>query len=393
MGETYKREYSGQYQSLEAIWSVLRAYSSEEHPLSVTEIFNYLKKTEETPRTRQRLERLLTQEDSVIHTLFPTLELREEKPPSYSTVDNHLKRILTSGGGTTYQLCCVAHKRRWNGEVQTIPYEDIEMKSTDVDEGGKQNNVPRRYYLKGPLSRGAWRFLSDFVRDCPCITRRQTEQLLSALDLLVQPARPRASQRPFSKPGRSAVLSAAGRIDRALQERKKLLVTVGSYKLLRCDGRLAPVLKEERQAVLEPYGLAWSGGRCWLVGREQETVILPLDRLLGAELLEETFTPPGDFDPAAYVTASPQVFPGGAVLVRLRCSPELLEDAAELLGRGAQYAAPRADGSFEVTARAAPECVRSFALTRPDGVEVLEPEELRRDILCTLRRGMERYGP
>lgn len=384
MEETYKREYSGPYQSLAAIWSVLRACSSEEHPMTVREIHDYLKRTEDAPPSAQRLERLLGQEAGTLQALYPTLELREE-PPSRSTVDNHLKRILTFGGGTTYQLYCVAHKRRWNGEVKTIPYENIEVNSTDADEGGKQNNVPRRYYLKGPLSRGAWRFLSDFVRDCPCITRRQTEQLLSALDLLVQPARPRAAQRPFSKPDRSSVLSIAEQVDRAIQAQKKLLVTVGRYALTRRGGHWVPVLRTDRDAVLEPHGLVWRDGRCWLIAREQKMTALRLDRLLRAELLEETFTPPAG--PAECRA------PGERAMVRLRCCPELLEAVADLLGQEGQYTEPRADGRFEVTAFIAPERVKPLALCRPDGVEVLEPEALRRDILCTLRQGMERYGP
>lgn len=357
--------------------------------MTVQEIYDHLKRTEDTPPSPQRLKRLLTQEDSVIHTLFPPLEIREEKPPSYSTVDNHLKRVLNSGGGTTHQLCCVAHRRRRNGEVQTIPYEDIEAYSTD--EEGQKNNVPRRYYLKGPLSQGAWCFLSDFVRDCPYISRVQTKQLLTALDLLIQPVRLRTVQYPASKPDRSSVLSIAEQVDRAVQARKKLLVTAGRYALAWHGGRRVPVLRADRDAVLEPYGLAWLDGRYWLVGREQEMTALRLDRLLRAELLEESFTPPAGLDLAEY-QASRLAAPGERAMVRLRCSPELLEDVADLLGKEGQYSEPRADGRFEVTAFIPPERVKPLALCRPDGVEVLEPEELRRDILDTLRRGMARYG-
>lgn len=388
MGETYKKEYTGPYQSLEAIWNVLRAYSSEEHPMTVQEIYNQLKNTEDAPPSPQRLKRLLGQEAGALQALYPTLALREE-PPSYSTVDNHLKRILTSGGGTTYQLRCVARRRRWNGEAKTIPYEDIEAYSTD--EEGQKNNVPRRYYLKGPLSQGAWRFLSDFVRDCPYISRVQTEQLLTALDLLVQPIRPRTFQHLASKPDRSSALSIVEQVDRAIRAQKKLLVTVGRYALTRRGGRWVPVLRTDRDAVLEPYGLAWRDGRYWLIAREQETAVLRLDLLLRAELLEESFTPPVGLDPAEYRISRPAAL-GERAMVRLRCCPELLEDVADLLEQEGEYSEPLADGRFEVTAFVAPERVKPLALCRPDRVEVLEPEELRRDILDTLRRGMERYG-
>ena len=390
MEETYKREYSDRYQSLAAIWNVLRACSSEEHPMTVQEIYDRLKRTEDAPPSLPRLKCLLDRGSGALRALYPTPELREKKPPSYSTVDNHLKRILTDGSDTTYQLCCVARRRRRNGEVKTIPYEDIEANSTD--EEGRKNNIPRRYYLKGPLSRGAWRFLSDFVRDCPYISPVQTERLLSALDLLVQPKPARAPGRRDHKPPRSAVLSVVKQVDRAIGERKKLQVSVGRYELVRRGGRWTPELRADRDAVLEPYGLVWSGGHYWLIARERETTALRMDCLLRAELLEETFTPPADPDPAEYWASRPAA-PGERAVVRLRCSPELLGDVADLLGREAQYTTPGADGTFEVTARAATEYIKSFALSRPDGVEVLEPESLRLEVLQAFRRGAERYGP
>lgn len=390
MEETYKREYSGPYQSLAAIWNVLRVYSSEEHPLSVQEIYDHLTRTEESPPSPQRLKRLLDRESGAIQTLYPTLELQGKKPPSYSTVDNHLKRILTDGSDTTYQLQCVAHKRRWNGEVNAIPYEDIEANSTDED--GRKNNVPRRYYLKGPLSQGEWRFLSDFVRDCPYLSRTQIQRMLFALDLLVQPAPACAGLQLPRKPAHPALLAVAEQVERAIRARKKLLVTVGRYALLRRGGRLVPVLQSDRNAVLEPYGLAWKDGRYWLIAREEEPALLRLDRLLRAELQEETFTPPADLDPAEYRASRPAA-PGERAMVRLRCSLDLLGDVADLLGQEGQYSESGADGRFEVTAFILPERVKPLALCRPDGAEVLEPESLRRELLQIFRRGVERYGP
>lgn len=383
MEETYKREYSGPYQSLAAIWNVLRAYSSEEHPLTVQEIYHYLKKEEETPLSSQRLKRLLDQESGAIQALYPTLELR--KLPCYSTVDNQLKRVPSDGGGATYQLRCVAQKRRWNGEVRTVPYDDC----ADVE--NEKNNVPRLYYLKGPLTQGEWCFLSDFVRDCPYLSRTQTQRMLSALNLLTQPAPTRTSRCPLPKPAYPALLTVAEQVERAVRARKKIRITLGRYALVRRGGRWVPVLRTDRDAVLEPYGLVWRDGHYWLIGREQKATALRLDLLLHAKLLEETFTPPAGLDPAEY-RASRATALGERAMVRLRCCPELLEDVADLLGQEGQYSEPRADGRFEVTAFIAPEQVKPLALCRPDGLEVLEPEELRRDILNTLQRGMERYG-
>lgn len=379
----YKKEYSSLYQSLEAIWNVLRLYSSEEHPLTVQEIFDHLKRTEELPPSLERLKRLLGQETGAIQALYPTLELREWTPPSYSTIDNHLKRIQSYGGNTPHELCCVAYKRQWNGELKAAPYGDIEAYSTD-----DKNNVRRWYYLKGPLSDGAWRLLSDFVRDYPGITRVQTNEILDGLDLLVQPRRPCAVGWGSAKPDYSDTLSIIEEIDRAIRKGRKLLVTVGRYALVRRGGRLAPVLRPGEEVELAPYGLTWAGGHCWLVGREQEAVTLRLDRLLCVKSLEETFEFSEQFDTAA----SSRIPIGKQTVVRLRCSPELLEDVVDMLGRKAQYSALREDETFEVLAPADFERVKSLALGRPGGVEVLEPEELRRDILDTLRQGMERYG-
>jgi predicted DNA-binding transcriptional regulator YafY len=56
---------------------------------------------------------------------------------------------------------------------------------------------------------------------------------------------------------------------------------------------------EERERTCDPYGLVYHGGRCYLVGwchLRQEVRVFRADRVLHAEVRQETFTQPAGFD-------------------------------------------------------------------------------------------------
>ena len=65
-----RKAYSNPYHSLEAIWMVLRRYSSREHPLSVAEICRYLERMEQAP-SRATVGRLLEQAPGLLELFSP----------------------------------------------------------------------------------------------------------------------------------------------------------------------------------------------------------------------------------------------------------------------------------------------------------------------------------
>jgi predicted DNA-binding transcriptional regulator YafY/CTP:molybdopterin cytidylyltransferase MocA len=136
---------------------------------------------------------------------------------------------------------------------------------------------------------------------------------------------------------------------------------------------------------LEPYGLVLKAGRWYLVahgGRHLGTY--KVNQILDLEVLDESFTRPGDFDLAGYwrdhVTDFRAQLYQGEALVRL--SPAALERIGHLLGP--TVAAAAADGTREadgwVRARLPIENLghaETEFLKLGAEVEVLEPAELR----------------
>ena len=59
------------FHALEAIWRVLRRYSSRRHPLTVQEIYEYLRRLESEPPSLSTLERSLRNGTELMEALFP----------------------------------------------------------------------------------------------------------------------------------------------------------------------------------------------------------------------------------------------------------------------------------------------------------------------------------
>lgn len=430
-----RKAYSNAYHSLEAIWTVLRRHASREHPLSVGEICKYLEKMEQAP-SRATVNRLLTQEAGLLELFSPeTLAQTEEvactgtytqgdalhvvletsegtvlqpdaalevtarpfQAPSYSAVDKLLKDEVPFDLNTfPFRLRCVARVKRPAGGYRYLPYEEWEERQAKKKGGeGTRNNAPRYYYLANALTQGEWRIFADLVQVYPYISQEQTQKFLTVLDRL----RPRHTRyvpsRYAFKRGSGEQFRIINLLDQAIREQKKVRLTYGEYRLVLQDKRWQPKLtRREKNGVMNvsPYALMWSNGNYYLVCRHRGMMNLRVDRILKAELLPDSFTPPADFDPVQYRDRCPVMYPGKPEFVRMRCAVTLLNTLVDFFGPVPQYTRPGEDGTTEVTMSIAPEGVRLFALQYADQVEVLEPEWLREKIGAILTRNGEKYS-
>ncbi len=430
MGET-KKEYSNPYRSLEAIWAVLREYSSRQHPLTVREIYDHLKAMEDAP-SRATLSRLLPRELGLMDQLYPgvaaqagdadgvnayvsdgRLHIVVETPegdvlaqeglgveaaavpfraPSYFTIDKLLKSGVPFDLHTfPFRLRCVAQVKGKDGRVRLVKYEDWEDSLTP--EQARKNNQPRRYYLTNALTEAEWRIFSDLIQVYPFISERQTRKFLTVLNHLRPRKLPVSPSRYAYKRGNDEQFKIIALLDEAVRRRQKVRVTYGEYRLEQVQGRWTPkLLPREKNGELdvEPYALMWSNGNYYLVARHRGMMNLRVDRILSVQPLEETFQVPADFDPVLYRDRSPVMYPGENTFVRMRCKTSLLNTLVDFFGSVPQYATPK-DGYTEVTMSIAPNGVKLFALQYADGVEVLEPKSLREEILLSLEAAAEKY--
>lgn len=426
-----KKEYSNPYRSLEAIWAVLRAYSSRQHPLTVREIYDHLKGMEGAP-SRATLGRLLPRELELMSQLYPGVAAQGGAPnavssylsdghlhivvetpegdvlardglaleaapvpfraPSYFTIDKLLKGGVPFDLETfPFRLRCVAQIKGKDGKLRLVKYEDWEDRLTP--EQTEKNNVPRRYYLANALTEAEWRMFSDLVQVYPFISERQTRKFLTVLNRL----RPRklspVPSRYAYKRGSEDHVRVIALLDEAIRRRQMVRITYGEYVLEKAAGRWEPRLRpREKNGVLDvaPYALMWSNGNYYLVCKHRGMMNLRVDRILSVQGMEEKFELPPDFDPVLYRDRSPVMYPGENTFVRLRCKTALLNTLVDFFGSVPQYSQPR-DGYMELTMSIAPNGVKLFALQYADGVEVLEPQSLREDILRSLEGAAEKY--
>lgn len=428
-----KKPYSNPYRSLEAIWSVLRRHASRERPLTVKEIHAYLKQMEDAP-SLATLTRLLPREKALMDTLYPgqlaeagqplavdayqqgdTLHIVVETPdgqplvrdgialeaaaapfhaPSYSAIDKQLKDGIPFDLHTfPFRLRCVAQvpSDTKPGKVQLIPYDRWEEQLEDQP---SKNNVPRRYYLDNALTEGEWRIFSDLIQVYPFLTDRQAKKFLTALNHL----RPRSAQpvpdRYAYRRGNQKLFRIIGILDKAIRSKRMVALTYGEYRLHHVDGRWTPVLvprARNSRLEVEPYALMWSNGNYYLVAKHRGMMNLRVDRILEALPLETSFEPPPRFDLVDYRDSSPVMYPGMRTFVRMRCSTDIVNTLLDFFGSLPQYAAPREDGTVEVTMSIAPGGLKLFALQYAGRVEVLDPPELRQEILKTLEEAAETY--
>ena len=95
-----KKQYSNSFHTLEAIWRVLQRYSSRQHPLTVREIHEYLRRLESEPPSLSTLDRSLREGMDLMELLFPG------------------QVIPAAGGGqavTAYQESGIIFGEDWDG--------------------------------------------------------------------------------------------------------------------------------------------------------------------------------------------------------------------------------------------------------------------------------------
>lgn len=146
----------------------------------------------------------------------------------------------------------------------------------------------------------------------------------------------------------------------------------------------------ESRRMIEPYYLVfhWSNWYVWGWCRERmDYRLFKLNRMDGLRLTEESFTkrqaPMPDL-------STEKIFPGG-IRVKAVFEAECKWRLAEEFGMGSF--APMADGRLLFTADYTDkENLIEWLLTFRDKVILLEPEEIRRELIWAIKRMGERYG-
>ncbi len=152
---------------------------------------------------------------------------------------------------------------------------------------------------------------------------------------------------------------------------------------------------------LEPLGVVLKAGVWYVVARtEGQLRTYRVSRIRGAEALDRRFERPSGFDLAAYWAESSAAYereaPRAEVVIRIR--PERIGWLSEAIGRRAADEAERLEvldpeGWVHLRLQVEwPDEVAHAMLRLGSGVEVLEPSEVREQVVATAQRILDRYG-
>lgn len=155
--------------------------------------------------------------------------------------------------------------------------------------------------------------------------------------------------------------------------------------------------REVTERVVAPYFLEVSRSEpaAYVIGFDRLRHALrtfKIERIERAELLEEQYDIPDDFDPYAYLASSWGVIDDATVEVHLRFASEVAPRVRESVWHHSQRLVDRADGGCELTMTVGGiREIRSWVLGWGADVEVLAPEELRAEVAAHGQRMAAMY--
>jgi len=127
--------------------------------------------------------------------------------------------------------------------------------------------------------------------------------------------------------------------------------------------------------------------------KASEIRIFKVDRIESIQLLDERYSVPEDFDANKYLGSAWRIIVDGNVkIIKLRFSPDIARIARETVWHPSQVTELHPDGSAIVTMNVSVTVeLVSFILGWGEKVEVLEPEELREDVIQTAKAILKLY--
>jgi len=128
--------------------------------------------------------------------------------------------------------------------------------------------------------------------------------------------------------------------------------------------------------------------------RTNEIRTFKIERIKSIDITSESYVIPADFDANAYLASAWGIEVGGeAETVRLKFKPDVARIMEETIWHPSQVVERQSGGALIMTLRVATSTeLCSWILGWGEKVEVLEPEELRREITRTARAVLEMYG-
>ncbi|MCS5618405.1 MAG: WYL domain-containing protein [Myxococcota bacterium] len=153
----------------------------------------------------------------------------------------------------------------------------------------------------------------------------------------------------------------------------------------------------ESERGLDPYRVWYRSGGLYVIGHDHqsgEIRTFAIDRIVEIEATDKSFEVAPSFDFDTFVSSAFGVISETPVAVRIRFDSDWKNHVMEHTWHPSQKIAELPDGSLELTMEVGGTTeVRNWVMSFGAGAEVIEPSELRADVITELERVTARYSP
>ena len=153
----------------------------------------------------------------------------------------------------------------------------------------------------------------------------------------------------------------------------------------------------ESQRGLDPYRVWYRSGGLYVIGHDHQSCEIrtfAIDRIVEIDATEKSFEVAPSFDFDTFVSSAFGVISETPVAVRIRFDSDWKNHVMEHTWHPSQKIAELPGGGLELTMEVGGTTeVRNWVMSFGAGAEVIEPSELRADVITELERVTARYSP
>ncbi|MFP8870289.1 MAG: WYL domain-containing protein [Myxococcota bacterium] len=153
----------------------------------------------------------------------------------------------------------------------------------------------------------------------------------------------------------------------------------------------------ESERGLDPYRVWYRSGGLYVIGHDHqsgEIRTFAIDRIVEIEATDKSFEVAPSFDFDTFVSSAFGVISETPVAVRIRFDSDWKNHVMEHTWHPSQKITELPDGGLELTMEVGGTTeVRNWVMSFGAGAEVIEPSELRADVITELERVTARYSP
>lgn len=269
-------------------------------------------------------------------------------------------------------------------------------------EMGYEINMENGYYLEErELENAELRMLIDSVLFSKTLSATQAKRMIKKLETFgnryFAAKVSHVSNTPsLSRTENKQVLYTVNAINDAIDEKKKIKFRYCKY------GSDLKLHDRGKDYVVNPYQMVASNGHYYLLGnvdRYNNVSYFRIDKMMGTEMLDMPVKPMKDvqelkngLDLPRHMAEHAYMFCGESVPVQIRCKEDAVDNLVDWFGRDIKVLSKNSDtGDIVVRVICNYNAMFYWALQYGPHIEVLEPKNLRKELMEAIQRMAEKY--